>query len=206
MSKVSDAIAPPRLVIIDSGGYNIGSVMAAMDRLQVDATLSNDPALIQSASHVILPGVGHAAAAMRKLREHGLDRVIPQLTQPVLGICLGMQLLYEHSDEGNVDCLGVLPGTITRLPSGDGLRVPHMGWNQLQWHANAALQQALPDPAWMYFVHSYAAPVNACTVASATHGSAFTAVAQQGNFLAAQFHPERSAQAGAALLRTFLAL
>jgi len=203
---VNPAVQPRQLVIIDSGGYNTGSVMAALRRLQVNAILSNDPALIRSASHVILPGVGHAATAMGKLREHGLDTLIPQLTQPVLGICLGLQLLYEHSDEGNVDCLGVLPGTITRLPSGEGLRIPHMGWNRLHWHTNAALQQALPDPAWMYFVHSYAAPVNACTVASASHGSAFTAVAQHGNFLAAQFHPERSTQAGAALLRTFLAL
>lgn len=206
MNSIVDSSQAQRLVIIDSGGYNIGSVMAALQRLQIMATLSHDPAVINKASHVILPGVGHAAAAMRKLREHGLHELIPTLTQPVLGICLGLQLLYEHSDEGDVACLGVLPGNITRLPDAHDLRIPHMGWNCLQWQVESDLRQALPDPAWMYFVHSYAAPVNQCTLASASHGSDFTALAQRKNFLAAQFHPERSAAAGAALFSYFLSL
>jgi glutamine amidotransferase len=124
----------------------------------------------------------------------------------VLGICLGLQLLYEHSDEGDVACLGVLPGNIVRMPHAEGLRVPHMGWNRLQWHGGSELQQQLPDPAWMYFVHSYAAPINHCTVASASHGIEFTALAQRDNFFAAQFHPERSALAGAALFNSFFSL
>jgi len=202
----SGAMQPGQLVIIDSGGYNIGSVLAALQRLQVKATLSNDPDVISKASHVILPGVGHAAPAMRKLRENGLHELIPTLTQPLLGICLGLQLLYAHSDEGDVDCLGVLPGNITQMPDAHGLRIPHMGWNYLQWQSDSDLQQSLPEPAWMYFVHSYAAPINDCTLASASHGSAFTALAQRNNFLAAQFHPERSATAGAALFRYFLSL
>ncbi|MDA3935147.1 MAG: imidazole glycerol phosphate synthase subunit HisH [Gammaproteobacteria bacterium] len=203
---MSASTKPLQVVIIDSGGYNIGSVMAALQRLRVQAVLSNDGATIEAASHVILPGVGHAAAAMRKLKAAGLDQLIPALKQPVLGICLGLQLLYEHSAEGNTQCLGVLPGTVSKLHGSADLRIPHMGWNRLQWPAESALQQQLPTPAWMYFVHSYAAPINHCTVASVSHGVAFTALAQRDNFLAAQFHPERSAQAGAALFSHFLSL
>ncbi len=192
------------VVLIDSGGYNIGSVKAALQRLDVDAELTVEHDRILSASHVILPGVGAAGPAMDKLRAHGLDRLIPALQQPVLGICLGMQLMYSHSAEGNTRCLGIFDGDIQPLKPSEGNRIPHMGWNQLQWQQQHPLQQALPASAWMYFVHSFAAPVTEDTLAYSTHGDTFAAMAQRGNFLAAQFHPERSAQAGQALLKHFL--
>lgn len=196
------------VVLIDSGGYNLGSVRAALQRLDINAELTTDHDRIRAASHVILPGVGAAGPAMAKLREHRLEQLIPTLQQPVLGICLGMQLMYAHSDEDDVDCLGIFSGNITRLQANEKLRVPHMGWNCLQWQPPNALQSILssilPEPAWMYFVHSFAAPVTNQTLATTTHGEEFTAIVQRANFLAAQFHPERSAKAGQALLDYFL--
>ncbi len=197
-----------QVVLIDSGGYNIGSVKAALQRLGVNAELSTDPDRISAASHVILPGVGAAGPAMQKLRALQLDQLIPSLQQPVLGICLGMQLMYQHAEEADTSCLGIFSGTVKRMPAQVGIRIPHMGWNQLEWQiaspASSALAKAMPAPAWMYFVHSFAAPVTAQTLATASHGGAFTAIARHRNFLAAQFHPERSALAGQALLSYFL--
>ncbi len=193
-----------QVVLIDSGGYNIGSVKAALRRLDVDAELTTAHHRIVAASHVILPGVGAAGPAMNKLKSHGLDRLIPNLQQPVLGICLGMQLMYAHSAEGDTECLGIFDGEIKQLQPKSAERVPHMGWNQLQWQQPHTLQQSLMEPAWMYFVHSFAAPVNGDTVACVKHGETFTALAQRANFLAAQFHPERSAKAGQALFEFFL--
>ena len=194
-----------RVVLLDSGGANLGSVRAAFDRLGVDAPVSSDWATIRAASHVVLPGVGAAATAMARLRENGLDKLVPRLTQPLLGICIGMQLLFERSEEGDAECLGLLPGTIARLPGGPGLRVPHMGWNRLQASGAHPLLQGL-DQAWVYFVHGYAALPSADTIATCTHGQAFAAVAARGQVMGAQFHPERSASAGARLLQNFLAL
>lgn len=192
------------VVLIDSGGYNIGSVQAALQRLGVNAELSADHDRIRTAGRVILPGVGAAGPAMAQLKEYGLDQLIPELRQPVLGICLGMQLMYTHSAEDDAECLGIFPGSVERLAADQHVRIPHMGWNYLEWLKPHPLQQALNDPAWMYFVHSFAAPVTDTTLATATHGGTFTAIAQHGNFLAAQFHPERSATDGQALLRYFL--
>lgn len=195
-----------QVVLIDSGGYNIGSVMAALARLEIKAELTADHAKIQSASHVILPGVGAAGPAMHKLRQHDLCELIPQLQQPVLGICLGMQLMYDHSEEGNTACLGIFPGTIRQLPSQPGVRTPHMGWNHLQWQRKHPLANVLPEQTWMYFVHSFAAPITEQTLATSQHADQFTAVAAKDNFLVAQFHPERSAKTGLALLNYFLQL
>jgi len=192
------------VVLIDAGGANIGSVRYALQRLGADAELSADPAVIAAAERVILPGVGAAAPAMARLRELDLVELIRALPQPLLGICLGMQLLYESSEEGDVECLGLLPGRVQRLCPAPGVRVPHMGWNRLQVTRADALVAGLGDDAQAYFVHGFAAPVGEHTIASATHGDAFAAVVGRGNCYGAQFHPERSAATGARLLENFL--
>lgn len=194
------------VVLIDAGGTNIGSVSYALERLGVTAAMSDDAARIRAASHVILPGVGAAAEGMRRLRESGLDEVIKQLTQPVLGVCLGMQLLFEHSQEGDTRCLGILSGSVGRLRGDKDLRVPHMGWNRLSIEHDDPLLAGIEAGAFAYFVHGYAAPVSSDTLASSTHGDAFAAVVRKGNFCGMQFHPERSAAVGARLLQNFLGL
>jgi glutamine amidotransferase len=194
----------PSVVLVDSGGTNIGSVRYALQRLGVDARLADDATTIRAASHVILPGVGAAAPGMARLREAGLVDVVRSLTQPVLGVCLGMQLLFEHSEESDTPCLGLIPGRLRRF-TGDSLRVPHMGWNSLQPTRPHPLLAGIETGAFAYFVHSYAAPVGEYTLACSEYGGAFSAVVQRGNFHGAQFHPERSAAVGAQLLRNFIA-
>ncbi|MCB1608086.1 MAG: imidazole glycerol phosphate synthase subunit HisH [Xanthomonadales bacterium] len=195
----------PDLVLVDSGGSNLGSVQAALERLGVAAPVSGDPARIRAASHVILPGVGAAAVAMARLREQGLVEVIQQLKQPVLGVCVGMQILFEHSEEGDTPCLGLFPGVIRRLKPAPGIRIPHMGWNQLRALGSHPLTQGL-DQQHAYFVHSFAAAVTESTMLSVDHGQSFAALVVRGNYHGAQFHPERSAAAGAQLLENFLGL
>lgn len=198
-----------RLVLLDSGGANLGSVQAAFARLGVEAPVTSDAQRIRAATHVILPGVGAAAPAMARLRTNGLDRLIPTLTQPLMGICVGMQLLFEHSVEGEVDCLGLLPGRVERLPESPGVRVPHMGWNRLQAASAEAAAHPLMaglDGRHAYFVHSYAYRGDANALATSTHGQPFTAIAAHGRVMGAQCHPERSAATGARLLRNFLSL
>ena len=196
------------IAIIDSGGANIASVRFALERLGVDSVLTADPAVISAAERVILPGVGAAPVAMAQLGRAGLVECIRGLTQPVLGICLGMQLLFERSDEGDTPLLGLVGGTCSAFAPGMGLTVPHMGWNRLlpqgQWRH--PLLSGVEDGAHVYFVHSYAAPVSADTVASCSYGVDFTAVVARGNFMGAQFHPERSGPVGARILGNFLAL
>ena len=195
-----------QVAIVDSGGSNVGSVLFALERLGVTGRLSADPAVIAAASHVILPGVGAAAAGMRKLAANGLAGVIPGLSQPVLGICLGMQLLYEGSEEGDVDCLGVFSGCARRLAPAPGLRIPHMGWNSLEFPRSCPLFEGIDTGSYVYFVHSFALPLSPETVATTDHGSAFAAAATRNNFYAVQFHPERSAAVGARILENFLHL
>jgi glutamine amidotransferase len=198
------------VVLIDAGGANLGSVRYALERLDARVRVSADPAVIRAAPRVILPGVGAAAVGMARLRELGLVDVVRGLSQPLLGICLGMQLLYESSEEGDVECLGLLPGRVTRLlpdPGGDGrpaVRVPHMGWNRLRRVAGSPLLEGIEDGAQAYFVHGYAAPVGGRTLATSTHGREFSAVVGDGLRFGAQFHPERSAAVGSRLLRNFL--
>ncbi|MBN8884351.1 MAG: imidazole glycerol phosphate synthase subunit HisH [Rudaea sp.] len=196
----------PKVVLIDAGGTNIGSVRYALERLGVDAPLSSDAAEIRAASHVILPGVGAAAPGMARLRETGLVDVVCSLTQPVLGVCLGMQLLFEHSEESDTPCLGLIPARLRLFAKDDGLRVPHMGWNALNPLRQHPLLDGIDAGAFAYFVHSYAAPVGDWTLASCDYGGAFSAVVQHRNFHGAQFHPERSAAVGARLLQNFIAL
>jgi len=192
-----------QLAVVNSGGANISSVLHALQRLGAEPKFTADAEVIRAADRVILPGVGAAGRAMDTLRSHGLTEVIAKLTQPVLGICLGMQLLFDSSAEDETKLLGLIPARLERLPPEQGLRVPHMGWN--------AISNTRPDPLtskldgkWFYFVHSYAAPVGDWTLSTSRHGQEFSAIVRKDNFYGAQFHPERSAQAGAELLRGFL--
>jgi len=202
---VSAATTSPRVVLLDSGGANLGSVQAAFARLGVAAPVSSDEKVIRDATHVVLPGVGAAAAAMRTLRGNGLDQLVPTLTQPMVGIWGGMQWVYGGSEEGDTTCLGLLPGHVRRLPASDGVRIPHMGWNRLQATGTHPLVAGLTD-AWVYFVHGYGATPAANALATSTHGEPFCAVVADGRVMGAQFHPERSSTAGARLLRNFLAI
>lgn len=192
------------LAIIDSGGANISSVVFACRRLGVEPVFTGDPEVIAGADRVILPGVGAARAAMDRLEAQGLVACIRGLTQPVLGICLGMQLLFDSSAEGETVCLGVIPGRVEEMTPGEGLRVPHMGWNSTRQLRDDPLMAGLPPDPWFYFVHGYAAPVGDYTVASCRHGTEFSAIVHHRNFRGAQFHPERSALHGARLLKNFL--
>lgn len=192
------------VAIIDSGGANIASLRFALERLGASSTLTVDADELRAAPRVILPGVGAAADAMQRLESLRLVEVIRDLRQPVLGICLGMQLLFEASDEGDTRCLGLLPGRVERFPDRDGFPVPHMGWNQLDFEADAALLTGIARGEYVYFVHSYRAPVGPWTVATSDYGGEFSAVVRQRNFHGAQFHPERSGQVGARLLAGFL--
>lgn len=194
------------VAIIDSGGANIASLVYALERLGCTARLTADAAEIRAAERVILPGVGAAADAMARLAARGLVEVIPALTQPLLGICLGMQLLFESSEEGDTRCLGVLPGVVRRFAAAPGHPVPHMGWNSLQAVAASPLLRGTGDGDYAYFVHSYAAPVGAHTLARCSYGCEFSAVVARDNFYGTQFHPERSAAVGARILGSFLDL
>jgi len=192
------------IAIIDSGGANIASLLFAMQRLGYDASLTTDADVIGSADRVVLPGVGAAADAMQRLRDNGLVDLIRGLQQPVLGICLGMQLLADASEEEDVDCLGIIPGVAGRLQVRDGFPVPNMGWCPVTRITDAPVLDGIEDGSYFYFVHSYALPPSEYTIATARHADAFSAVVGRDNFIAAQFHPERSSADGARLLRNFL--
>lgn len=191
------------VAVVNSGGANISSVLHALHRLGADPVFTDDAAAIRSADRVILPGVGAAGRAMEVLGEHGLVHTLRKLTQPVLGICLGMQLLFDSSEEDNAQLLGIIPGRLRKLEETAELRVPHMGWNSITNQKADSLSDRL-NGKWFYFVHSYAAPVNEWTLSTSRHGSTFSAIVRKDNFYGAQFHPERSAGAGAELLRGFL--
>lgn len=193
-----------RVAIIDSGGANIASLLYAFERLDTQAVLTTDPAIITAAERVVLPGVGAAKDAMQRLREAQLIDVIRGLEQPVLGICLGMQLLCEASEEEDVECLGIVPGVARRLHVADGFAVPNMGWCKTTISANHGVLAGIENGSWFYYLHSYALPVSDCTLATARHSAEFSAMIGRRNFVAAQFHPERSSAAGAALLTNFL--
>ena len=195
-----------RLAIIDSGGANIASLKFALERLGIESELTTDKQRLRDASHVILPGVGTAADCMARLEKADLTDTIRTLQQPLLGICVGMQLMFESSAEGNVPCLGLLPGRVQRFPDRDGFPVPHMGWNQVRPCKSTPLLEDIEDGAYVYFVHSYAAPASELALATTDYGGEFTALVQKGNVFGAQFHPERSAKVGAQLLKNFLAV
>lgn len=197
---------PDNIAIIDSGGANIASLLYAFGRLGADATLTTDAATIQAADRVILPGVGAAPGAMQRLREHKLIDVIRGLQQPVLGICLGMQLLADASEEEDVECLGIIPGIASKLHAETSSPVPNMGWCPVRKTKVHDTLADVADGTYFYFLHSYALPVSEFTIAEAQHAESFSAVVANRNFVAAQFHPERSSAAGSRLLQNFLGM
>jgi len=195
------------IVVVDSGVANLTSVLAALHRFNVDVVVTSDAEKIKQADRVILPGVGSAGAAMAKLKERNLVDVLRGLTQPVLGICLGMQLLFTNSEEGDVGCLGIIPGTVSKLPENCGLPVPHMGWNQIMGNVpDHPLMREVEDGSYVYFVHSYAAQVSDATIAVAEYGTKFSATVGMRNFFGCQFHPERSSSVGSKILRNFIGM
>ncbi len=189
------------LAIVDLGCGNLGSVAIAFERLGLPMTITADAREIGAAERVVLPGVGAAGFAMRRIDELGLREPLKALTQPVLGICLGMQLLFERSEEDGAECLGIIPGGISRLQPAPGLPVPHMGWSKLRTRGDAL---GLRDGDYVYFAHSFAADPGLHVCASAQHGREVPAMVALGNFTGVQFHPERSGEAGARLLQTFV--
>ena len=193
------------LVIVDTGVANLSSVKFAFDRLGVSAVISDDLEIITSAARIILPGVGAAPYAMKTINAKGLTPVLQSLTQPVMGICLGMQLIFETLEEGGVATqgLGLVPGKVTALNT-KGQPAPHMGWNTLTKRSDDPLLEGLNDNDYAYFVHSYAAPVSDITLASCEYGSPFSAIVKHKNVYGCQFHPERSSHVGAKILDNFL--
>lgn len=190
-----------KLAIVDLAYGNIGSIEFAFERLGLTPVLTADPAEIAGADRVVLPGVGAAGHAMKRVRELGLEDALLSLRQPALGICLGMQLLFERSEEANTECLGIIPGCVRALKPAPGRPVPHMGWSRLEVRANSI---GLFTGDYVYFANGYAADPSQATVASAEYGREIPAVVRRGNWLGAQFHPERSSEAGARFLQAFL--
>ncbi len=199
-----------KIVIVNTGCANISSVRFALERLGVEVDVSDDVKVIKSADKVFLPGVGTAAAAMASIKQKALVDTLQTLTQPVLGVCLGMQLMVETSAEGgfqgagNIDCLNLMPGHVARMES-KGVRLPHMGWNTVA-HKEESLFKGIPQDTYFYFVHSFAVPEYEHTLASCTYGKTFSAAINKNNFYGVQFHPERSGEAGAQLLTNFVNL
>ena len=203
-------LAPQKLIIIDTGCANLSSVRMAIERLGVTAQVSKEAADIRAADKLILPGVGTAKAAMHNLQERGLVDLIREAKQPLLGFCLGMQMLAHASEEhmggeSDIACLGIVPGKVKLMQVGD-LRLPHMGWNQVEHDGSHPLFNGIPSGSYFYFVHSYALEVTTATLATCNYGGPFTAVVGKDNFFGAQFHPERSGKAGARLIQNFLEL
>ncbi len=190
------------VAIIKYNGGNTRSVQYALERLGVTAIITNDTEQIRKADKVIFPGVGEAGSAMQFLKEHSLDVVIQSLTQPVLGICLGMQLMCKSSEESNTNCLGIFDAPVMRFR---GEKVPHMGWNTVSNTNHSVLLKNITDP-YFYFVHSFYVPVVKDTVATTFYGSSFSSIMQKDNFYGVQFHPEKSAEAGSILIQNFLNL
>ena len=193
-----------RVAIVKYNAGNTGSVSNALNRLGIEPVITDAPAEITSADRVIFPGVGEASTAMTYLIETGLDQVFRSLKQPVLGICLGMQLLCEHSDENDTECLGIIPGNVKRFPD-DRLKVPHMGWNTTNG-MQGPLFDGVDEDTYFYFIHGYFVEATEAATARCTYGKGFTAAVQKDNFYGVQFHPEKSGAAGERLLANFLNL
>ncbi len=190
-----------KIVIIDYGAGNIQSIKFAIKRLGFEAVLSHDVAEIQNADKVIFPGVGEASSAMAKLKASGLDKIIPQLKQPVLGICLGMQLMCRSSEEGNTEGLNIFDLDVVKFPK--TVKVPQIGWNQIT-NLKSDLFKGIPDKSYIYLVHSFYAPLDPETIASSDYGLSYSAALQKDNFYGVQFHPEKSSEVGSEILKNFL--
>ncbi len=192
-----------KLVIIDYGSGNIKSVKYALERIGVNAELTNDLVKIENADKVILPGVGEASSAMAELKKYELDKLIPALKQPVLGICLGIQLMCEYTEEGNTDCMGIFPIKVKKFST--KLKVPQVGWNNIS-KLKTCLFNQVKENEYAYFVHSFYAPLSEYTIAQTTYDKEFSAALQKANFYACQFHPEKSSDAGQQILKNFVIL
>ncbi len=192
-----------KIALIDYGAGNVQSVKYAVNRLGYDPVLTKNHDEIRSADKVIFPGVGSAKSAMNQLKQSGLDKVIPTLKQHVLGICVGMQLMAKHSQEGDVECLGIIDAKVVKFKK--DLKIPHMGWNDIS-DVKSDLFVHLPSESQVYFVHSYYIPLNEYTIASTDYGTAFSAAIQKDNFYAVQFHTEKSGDIGEQILKQFLEL
>ncbi len=192
-----------KTVIIDYGAGNIQSIKFAFERLGVTANLSSNWEEIEKADRVIFPGVGEASSAMDKLQRSNLDRYIPSLKQPVLGICLGMQLMCNSSEEGKTKGLGIFDTDVVRFTN--RVKVPQIGWNQIT-QLKSSLFQSIPDKEYIYLVHSYYAPICANTIAVSEYDKPYSSALQKENFYGVQFHPEKSSEAGAKILKNFLEL
>ena len=190
-----------KVAIIDYGAGNVKSVEFALNRVGVTPILTNDIPTIKSADKVIFPGVGEAKSAIQKLKENGLIEVIPKLKQPVLGICLGMQLLCAHSEEGNTNCLGIFPNRVIKFKH--DLKIPHMGWNNISMLDNSLFQNVTSD-AYMYFVHSYYVADSEFSIATSNYGLTYASAIQHKNFYGCQFHPEKSSTNGQLILSNFI--
>lgn len=192
------------IVIVDSGGANLISITSAIARLGKHVVVSSAIQDIEQASHIILPGVGSAETVMNRLSTLGLVKVLKATTKPVLGICVGMQVLFESSEEGVTPCLGLLEGTVKKLPIIANLCLPHMGWNTIKTSDSSALMQDIPQDAYVYYVHNFAVLVSQNTCAETNYGTSFSAAVQHRNFMGVQFHPERSGAVGSQILKNFL--
>lgn len=193
-----------KVAVVKYNAGNIQSVMNALRRVGVDPVLTDSPVELRKADRVIFPGQGEASHAMEYLQTHGLDQVIKSLTQPVLGICIGQQLMCEHSEEGNVDCLGIFPAQVLRFhPKKHEQKVPHMGWNQLE-NVQGPLLEGINEGAFVYFVHSFYVPTTDYTIATTNHILSFSSAMRKDNFMATQFHPEKSGSVGERILTNFL--
>ncbi|SJL83296.1 imidazole glycerol phosphate synthase subunit HisH [Vibrio palustris] len=201
----------PSIVIIDTGCANISSLRFSIERLGYDVTISKDPDVVLGADKLFLPGVGTATEAMKNLQERQLVELVKQVTQPLLGICLGMQLLGLRSQEkpshttADIDCLGLCAGEVSLMDT-QGLPLPHMGWNTVTAASGHPLFAGIEADEYFYFVHSFAMPVGEYTIATCDYGQPFSAAIQSGNYYGVQFHPERSSKAGATLINNFLTL
>ncbi|OMP30716.1 imidazole glycerol phosphate synthase subunit HisH [Mangrovimonas sp. DI 80] len=194
-----------KLVIIDYGAGNIKSIQFAFGRLGVETSLSSNKETIMAADRVIFPGVGEASSAMHMLLSHELNTIIPKLKQPVLGICLGMQLLCQHTEEGYTDGLGIFQTKVKRFATEQNIKVPQIGWNTVE-NVTSNLFKGIPEQAFMYLVHSYYAEICPETIATTTYGTSYTSALQHNNFYGVQFHPEKSGEVGSKLLANFLEL
>ncbi|EWH09620.1 imidazole glycerol phosphate synthase, glutamine amidotransferase subunit [Catenovulum agarivorans DS-2] len=191
------------VVIIDTSCANLSSLKFGVERLGYKVAVTDNAEQIKNADKVFLPGVGAAGAAMRIIKEKGIPEIVQGLQQPVLGICLGMQLMTEHSAEGNVDCLGLIPGTVKPIKA-EGLRLPHMGWNTLTEIKDSPLFEGINQQDYFYFVHSLCVAPSEYTLATCDYGQTFSASIHHKNFYGVQFHPERSGKSGARVIQNFL--